>query len=369
MEGLYIGLMSGTSVDAIDATLVQQKQTGQQLLHSISRPWSKQLQQRIRELSQPGDNEIDQLGALDADIGLCFAQIVNELLSSQGLKATDIVAIGSHGQTIRHRPDAALPFTIQIGDPNRIAALTGITVVADFRRRDMAVGGQGAPLAPAFHRYQFGSTDEDRVTLNLGGIANIAILPQQISGTTIGFDTGPANTLMDHWTKLHLQKPYDRDGQWASEGTIHPALLNSMISDPFFDLSPPKSTGPEHFSSSWLNLHLAPFPSLEPADVQATLTALTSRSIASAIEQYAPKAGKVIACGGGIHNKHLMRTLTKALNGKTLATTADYGVDPDFVEAAAFAWLAYQTMNRRPGNIPAVTGAKTETILGGIFPA
>ncbi len=367
MEGLYIGLMSGTSVDSIDATLVQQTVTGQQLLHSLSHPWPKSLQQKIRQLSHPGDNEIDQMGELDVEIGLHFAQATNDLLSQQGLKAKDIVAIGSHGQTIRHRPKARHPFTLQIGDPNRIAAITGITVVADFRRRDMAVGGQGAPLAPAFHRYQFSSQDEDRIILNLGGIANVSILPAQNNSPVVGFDTGPASTLMDHWTQHHLAQPYDQDGRWATEGTCHSALLTTLLNDPFFGLPAPKSTGPEYFSMCWLRRHLDAYPDLAPKDVQATLMALTIRSIIDSITVYAAEAGRVIACGGGVHNRYLMNTLRAKLAEKSLETTADHGIDPEFVEAAAFAWLAYQTMNHRPGNLPSVTGAQSESILGGIY--
>jgi len=367
MDGLYIGLMSGTSVDAIDTVIVEQGPEHQQILGCISTPWPKPLQQRIRQLSQPGTNEIDQMGALDAGIGKCFAQTINKLLAQQGLSAKDIIAIGSHGQTIRHRPNASQPFTLQIGDPNIIAALTGITVVADFRRRDMAYDGQGAPLAPAYHHHQFGSVNENRVILNLGGIANISILALQGEQSVIGFDTGPANTLLDYWVHRHLRQTYDLDGQWASQGNACQALLDNMLSDVYFDQLPPKSTGPEHFSSDWLDHQLSNYPDLTPQDIQSTLIQLTVKSIGQAIRANAPDTERVIACGGGVHNKNLMTTLATELAGVALENTSNHGVDPDFVEAAAFAWLAYRTMNHSPGNLPSVTGASCSTILGGIY--
>lgn len=366
-EGLYIGLMSGTSIDGIDAVLVEFTQHQQRLIAHHAQSWPEVLQQRLRQLVQPGENEIEQLGALDVLVAEQFANATSQLIKLSGVSSESIIAIGSHGQTIRHRPNQATPFTLQIGDPNQIAEQTGITVVGDFRRRDMAAGGQGAPLVPAFHNELFRSPDETRVILNLGGIANITLLPGNPSADVIGFDTGPANTLLDLWARRHLQTTYDHNGDWSSSGTVNKKLLELLLSDDYFTLAPPKSTGTEYFNAHWLDQRLMKFTDLPPADVQATLCQLTVTTVANAIQQQAPKCKRIIACGGGVYNQTLMRELADTLNPIPLETTAMYGIEPEHVEATAFAWLAMRTLSQLSGNLPSVTGASHKVPLGGIY--
>lgn len=362
---LYIGLMSGTSADAIDAALVTFTPTPRLVAHH-STPLSPHIREQIHALAQPGDNEIDRMGALDITLGNLFAQTCLELLEQTGLSADAITAIGSHGQTIRHRPPGSCEgcFTLQIGDPNSIAELCGITTVADFRRRDMAAGGQGAPLVPAFHRAVFHSTEEDRVIVNIGGMANITWLPRD--GRTLGFDTGPGNVLMDSWIQEHRGCPYDKDGQWALSGQICPALLSALLAHPFFSLAAPKSTGREAFNRQWLHGYLS--KRLLPAeDVQATLLELTAITLCDAINALSQTSKSVFVCGGGAYNTALLQRLQQLLPGDKVATTAELGADPQWIEAMAFAWLAQQTLNRRPGNLRDVTGAAKKVILGGIY--
>ncbi|MBV8802059.1 MAG: anhydro-N-acetylmuramic acid kinase, partial [Gammaproteobacteria bacterium] len=306
-------------------------------------------------------NEIARLANLDVILGKRFAETVNTLLKNQSLYSHQIKAIGSHGQTIRHYPDRQ--FTLQIGDPNIIAAETGITTISDLRRGDMAYGGQGAPLVPAFHQYVLSDHAKDRVIVNIGGIANITLLPAK-NNNVIAFDTGPGNTLLDAWTEKHLQKPYDANGDWASQGKINQSLLEKLLSDEYFNLTGPKSTGREYFNLTWLSEYLP--KDLIPVDVQATLTALTAHSIIRSINQYLPNS-EILICGGGVHNNFLMRLLTCLK--QPLCSTQNYGINPDLMEAMAFAWLAKQTIDRKPGNIPSVTGAKCPAILGGIYHA
>ncbi|WP_062058795.1 anhydro-N-acetylmuramic acid kinase [Cellvibrio sp. OA-2007] len=366
---LYIGLMSGTSADAIDAVLVDLQSTPRLIArHTI--PLPVKIRQQVHALSLPGQNEIDRMGALDADLGRLFAQASLELLSNAGVNAAEVAAIGSHGQTIRHRPpdSAEGRFTLQIGDPNLIAELTGITTVADFRRRDMAAGGQGAPLVPAFHRAIFHTRDKDRVIINIGGMANITWLPAQ--GKTLGFDTGPGNVLMDTWIGEHLGKPYDKNGDWAATGQPYVPLLTALLADPYFTLQAPKSTGRESFNRVWLerNLHkCTPAPS--PADIQATLLELTAVTIANSIDLLSQAPKEIFVCGGGAYNAALMKRLKTLLAKDVIASTSALDLDPQWIEAMAFAWLAQQTIHHRPGNICDVTGAKREVILGGIYHA
>ena len=364
---LYIGLMSGTSADAIDAVLVDLQSTPQLIArHTLQLP--VKIRQQIHGLSLPGDNEIDRMGALDTELGELFAQTTLELLTKAGVRTTQIAAIGSHGQTIRHRPPGSSEgtFTLQIGDPNLIAELTGITTVADFRRRDMAAGGQGAPLVPAFHQAIFHAQDKDRAIVNIGGMANITWLPAQ--GTTLGFDTGPGNVLMDIWIMEHKGKSYDQDGAWASSGQICAPLLTELLAAPYFKMPTPKSTGRESFNRAWLNESLNKQPSpLAPADVQKTLLELTAITIADSINTLSQAPKEVFVCGGGAYNNALMRRLETLLSHDIVANTAALGVDPQWIEAMAFAWLAQQTINHRPGNLREVTGAKREVILGGVY--
>ena len=364
---LYIGLMSGTSADAIDAVLVDLN-NNPKLVAQHTLPFPIDIQQKIHAIALPGDNEIDRMGALDAVLGKLFAQTCTELLAKAELSADQIIAIGSHGQTIRHRPPDTTEgvFTLQIGDPNLIAELTGITTVADFRRRDMAAGGQGAPLVPAFHRAIFHSSTKDRAIVNIGGMANITWLPAQ--GKVLGFDTGPGNVLMDIWIAEHLGDTYDRNGAWAHSGNPCPSLLKELLATPYFELAAPKSTGRENFNRAWLGEKLKKGASqLPPNDIQATLLELTAITIADSIQGLNQTSKDVFVCGGGAYNTALMQRLQELLPNDILASTSILGIDPQWVEAMAFAWLAHETINHRPGNLREVTGAEREVILGGIY--
>lgn len=367
---LYVGLMSGTSLDGIDAALVDLA-AAPRLLAAATYPLPPGLHAELVALCQPGPDEIERLGRADRALGLELAHAVRQLLAGAGVSPGAVRAIGSHGQTIRHRPAGigipGHPFTLQIGDPTSIAHHTGITTVADFRRRDVAAGGQGAPLVPAFHRAVF-SGARGRAIVNIGGIANVTGLPGQ--GPVLGFDTGPGNTLLDTWIQRQRGEPYDRDGLWAAAGTPLPELLAALLADPYFALPPPKSTGREYFNLPWLEPHLQRLAATaDPADVQATLTELTARSIADAIAALPFAAGEVFICGGGAYNRQLMQRLAALLQPRTVSTTAELGIAPEWVEAAAFAWLAQQTLKGAPGNEPTVTGAEKYCTLGAIYPA
>jgi anhydro-N-acetylmuramic acid kinase len=366
-NGLYIGIMSGTSMDGIDASLVEFHSQGHRHLASNFRKWPQELQLQLRSISQPGDNEIEKLGVLDARVADEFAQCALDLLKQAEVNPQQVEAIGSHGQTVRHRPEATIPFTLQIGDANRIAEQTGITTVADFRRRDMAAGGQGAPLVCAFHEAMFHDNSEARVILNIGGIANITILPADTNTPVSGFDTGPGNTLLDSWTRKHLHVPYDESGSWAAGGHIEIPLLEELLRDDYLNQAPPKSTGPEYFNLEWLESILAKNPNIEPQDIQSTLLEFSVNSIARAIVTEAPGCSRVIVCGGGVHNQEFMKRLRRELENIQLDSCAEYGIDPNQVEAIAFAWLARQTLLGLPGNIPGVTGASGHRVLGGIY--
>lgn len=367
----YIGLMSGTSVDAIDAALVSISTDGKPVLvTSHAHPIPPEFRGEIQALMRAGANEIERHGELDMALGELFAAAANEVLRLSGLGKKDIRAIGSHGQTLRHRPRASHPFTLQIGNPSMIAERTGIATVADFRARDIAAGGEGAPLVPAFHRMMFHSKHCNRVILNVGGIANVTYLPADPSPPVSGFDTGPGNTLLDRWMGRHNARDCDDAGQWAASGKSSKALLEQMLADGYFALAPPKSTGREYFNLDWLDAHLEKIsPAPSAADVQATLLQLTALTIAEAIRRFLPQTGEVYVCGGGAHNRELMAALTKNFTGLPVTTTAALGLHPDWVEAVAFAWLAHQTLEGRPGNIPSVTGARREVVLGGVYPA
>ncbi|MET0377962.1 MAG: anhydro-N-acetylmuramic acid kinase [Spongiibacteraceae bacterium] len=369
---LFIGLMSGTSLDGIDAVLVEFSNQTPNLIAAETFTIAPSLRHELLALCQPGNNEIERLGRVDRQLGLAFARATQQLLQTAGVNAAQVMAIGSHGQTIRHRPhpDAtgAPAFTLQIGDANTIAQHTRITTIADFRRRDIAAGGQGAPLVPAFHRAAFaghGGSWRSRVILNIGGMANITALPQ--NGITSGFDTGPGNVLLDGWIQRHRNLDFDRDGQWAGSGIVQADLLSAFLSDPFFATPPPKSTGREHFNAAWLQQHLASQPAQAPVDVQATLAELTARSIVDAIANLPVTANEVFVCGGGAYNRDLMLRLERLLHPRTLGHTGQLGIAPEWVEAAAFAWLARETLAGRPGNEPGVTGASEPCILGAIY--
>ncbi len=367
-KDLYLGIMSGTSMDGIDASLVEFHAQGCTQVASHSHPWAAELQQQLRSIAHPGENEIERLGVLDIRVAEEFAHCARTLLQQAGVNPEQVAAIGSHGQTIRHRPDTSPPFTLQIGDPNRIAELTGITTVADFRRRDMAAGGQGAPLACAFHQAMFQGEDESRAVVNIGGIANITLLPEDSQTPVSGFDTGPGNTLLDGWVRRHCATQYDDSGSWAAGGSVDQPLLDKLLNTDYLQMKAPKSTGPEQFNLTWLDSKLSGTPPLDPRDVQATLCSFTAITIGQSITEEAPECARVIACGGGVHNQELMRRLQIELGDIRLEASSAHGVDPDNVEAVAFAWLARQTMQGRPGNIPGVTGAAGPRILGGIYP-
>jgi len=363
MAELFIGLMSGTSMDGIDAALVDFTSLHPGILCTHREPYPTLVQKQLAAAMQLADPFGEDLSPLDEETGQCFARAANRLLERAGMEASAIQAIGSHGQTLRHEPGAPRPYSLQIGSPNVIANATHIDVVADFRRADIEAGGQGAPLVPAFHKAVFASPAEDRVVLNIGGIANITVLPADPAQPVTGFDTGPGNTLMDQWTQQHLGAPMDVDGQWAASGMTDPALLTRLLEDPYFSRPPPKSTGPDYFNLDWLS-SLTTGATIAPADLQATLCELTAVSSARAIGQHAPGTKRLLVCGGGIHNRSLMRRLKEALKGLEPESTAAYGIDPDWVEAAAFAWLARQRLAGQPGNIPAVTGASRPVLLG-----
>jgi anhydro-N-acetylmuramic acid kinase len=366
-DELFVGLMSGTSMDGIDAVLVRFAGDSIELLGSLNHPWPAALIDDLRRLAECGSTTLGMLGQLDAAAGEQFAAATQALLQQAGIEAQTVTAIGSHGQTLAHNPQAEHPSTLQVGDPNRIAERTGITTVADFRRRDMAAGGQGAPLVPAFHQAYLRSSGEERVVVNIGGIANITLLPADPAQAASGYDTGPGNCLMDRWINHHRQQHYDAGGTWAAEGQLLPELFWQLLADPYFAQAAPKSTGTDYFSLDWLQRQLP--DGLAPADVQATLAGVTARSIADAIRASQPGTERLLVCGGGVHNPRLRLLLEIELPNVQIASTADYGLPPDWVEAMAFAWLARQTLHHQPGNLPAVTGARHPVILGGVYPA
>ena len=353
-SGRFIGVMSGTSLDGVDVVLATIDEHRVAQLASLSWPIPVSLKQAVLDICQGQQLTLSQFGQLDTQLGRLFADAVNALLKEQNLQARDIVAIGCHGQTVWHEPTGVAPHTLQIGDNNQIVARTGITVVGDFRRRDIALGGQGAPLVPAFHHALLAHPTERRMVLNIGGIANLSLLiPGQLVG---GYDTGPGNMLMDAWIWRQAGKPYDKDAEWARAGKVILPLLQNMLSDPYFSQPAPKSTGREYF------------PGVDPRDVQATLAELTAVTIS---EQVLLSGGceRLMVCGGGSRNPLLMARLAVLLLGTEVTTTDAVGISGDDMEALAFAWLAWRTLAGLPGNLPSVTGASQETVLGAIFPA
>lgn len=364
---LYIGLMSGTSLDGLDAALVDFGAQPPRLLATHCAAIEPALRSELAELCHGTSEEIDRMGRADRALGAALAEVTNALLQHTGLSHRDIRAIGSHGQTIRHRPDGTRPFTLQIGDPTTIAHQTGITTVADFRRRDIAAGGQGAPLVPLFHRAVFGGV-RSRAIVNIGGMANVTALASD--GGLLGFDTGPGNVLLDGWNQRHGRGSYDADGHWAGSGRVIDPLLQQLLTEPFFRAAPPKSTGREQFNLGWLDHQLLQFGAdATAADVQATLAELTAAGIADAIAALPFSVNEVYVCGGGAYNRDLMLRLEQRLHPRLLANTAQLGIAPEWVEAAAFAWLAKQALTGLPANDPAVTGAERPCILGAIYPA
>ena len=367
---LFIGLMSGTSMDAIDAVLVRHDAHPPKIIARHSHEIPEAIQRKLTTVVE-GKYDGPVLWQLDAELGELFAVTVTELLAQAGIEPGDVEAIGSHGQTIYHGPEDTPPVTVQIADPNIIADRTGITTVADFRRRDLAAGGQGAPLAPCFHNAIFQSADSARVVVNIGGIANITVLPRDSNAAVIGFDTGPGNTLMDLWCGRHRGQAMDKNGEFAAEGSLIQSLLSEFLRDPYFERPPPKSTGREYFNLPWLEriLEATDCQASKPEDVQRTLLELTAAGISEAIAVHAPETQEVFVCGGGAHNAVLMETLSARMDTRTVTSTASTGIDPEWIEAVAFSWMAKKTLAGEASNLPSVTGAERAVILGGIYRA
>ncbi len=375
-DGIYFGLMSGTSMDGVDGVAVAfEAGKAPVVLAQAFADFPGALRESLFALQESGPDEIARAALAANALAQRYAACCHALLREAGLGAGTVRAIGAHGQTVRHRPEAG--YTQQINNPALLAELTAIDVIADFRTRDVAAGGQGAPLVPAFHATVFGAPHEARVICNLGGISNITILeaaaPAAPATPVRGFDCGPANALLDAWTQRHLNAPFDEDGRFAARGRVQPALLQALLAEPFFAAAPPKSTGRDLFNEAWLDTRLGTLPAFAPADVQATLVALTAETVAQDVARHAAHAGAVYVCGGGARNPELMRALGEALARRDLAhvqvhTTDALGVPPNQVEALAFAWLAMRFMARLPGNFPAVTGARGERVLGALYP-
>jgi anhydro-N-acetylmuramic acid kinase len=362
---LYIGLMSGTSLDGVDGVLVDFWAGAARTMSAAYIPFPDDLRAELLALQAASPNELEREALAANRLAQLYAQCVAAILAPTDMKAADVRAVGVHGQTIRHRPE--LGFTRQTNNPALLAELCGIDVIADFRSRDIAAGGQGAPLVPAFHQALFAQQGKTRVLANIGGIANISILKGD--NQTAGFDTGPGNVLMDAWIGRHLGRPYDDDGAWAATGATIQPLLDAMLQDPYFALPAPKSTGRDLFHMDWLQRHLAPYPDAAPQDVQATLLQLTAMSLADAITSQAPRTEAVYVCGGGAYNSVLMQAIGRRLGENVkVASTDALGVPPNRMEALAFAWLAFRFNERQAGNLPAVTGASGERVLGALYP-
>jgi len=361
---MFIGLMSGTSVDAIDAVLVDFNAQQIDLKATYSHPWTAELRAALLRLGQQtqATSTLHELAQLDVLTGEVFAHACLNLLHHANVAPQQVHAIGSPGQTIFHAPTLSPPYTWQLGNPNIITEITGIPTVADFRRRDMAAGGQGAPLASAFHHAYLHDAKENRVVVNIGGIANITVIPADTQQKIIGFDTGPGNALLDVWNELHNGQSFDNSGSWAELGQLQPRLLQSWLEDDYFRKLAPKTTGRDYFNLNWLEKHL--LDQYLAVDVQATLAALTATSIAQAILAYDPQ--RVLICGGGVHNSFLMKQLQQQLPC-VVESTAQHGIDPDWMEAMCFAWMAKQRLALQFNQLPDVTGARHFAILGAIF--
>lgn len=371
---LYVGLMSGTSLDGLDAVLARIDDTPAGLALTVHAhhhsAFDDSLRAELLALNRRGDDELHRAAVATRRLVALAATAVRQLLADAGVRATEVRAIGSHGQTVRHRPpaaDVAVPYTIQLDDGAWLAEHTGIDVVCDFRRRDLAAGGQGAPLVPAFHAACFARPGHAVAVLNIGGIANLTLLGA--GGEVAGFDCGPGNVLLDLWCERHSGRRYDEDGRWAAGGRVNAALLAALLAEPYFALPPPKTTGRDLFHAEWLDARLQPFKTLPAADVQATLVALTAAAASDALRRHAPATERLIVCGGGARNHALMTALAAHSPGVEVVTSAAVGLDPMHVEAAAFAWLAHAHLERQPGNRCEVTGARGPRVLGALHPA
>lgn len=374
MNRLFLGLMSGTSLDGVDGVLVSfDDGPSLEVRAHVHRAFPSEFAAELLALNTPGGNELHRTALASNAVSQAYAEVVKALLEAAEVSPSEVVAIGAHGQTVRHCPGAfdGIGYTVQLCNGALLAELTGIDVVADFRSRDVAAGGQGAPLVPAFHRAAFGRDHDSLAVLNIGGISNLTVL--EADGTTFGFDCGPGNVLMDHWCALHRGVPYDRDGAWAAMGSVDQQLLCVMQNEAFFSRPPPRSTGRDLFNPAWLRQRLNQAADMgqvpDAVDVQATLTELTAWCCQQSMAQYAPHASRLLVCGGGTYNADLMRRLAKRLPQLKVESTEASGLAPDQVEAVAFAWLASAWVDRRAGNLPTVTGARGPRILGALYPA
>ena len=371
MADLFIGLMSGTSLDGVDAVLVSFDASDRPTLHSaVAEPFDPALRALLHDLQRPGDDELNRSALAANRLADFQAAIVDRVRALAGVEAAAVRAVGSHGQTVRHRPD--LGYTIQLDAPARLAEACGITVVSDFRSRDVAAGGHGAPLVPAFHARLFAAAGRHRVVVNLGGMSNVTDLPADPAHPVRGWDCGPGNVLLDGWIARHRGQRFDANGAWAASGADHADLLARLLDDPWLALGPPKSTGREQFDLAWLDARLTGFESLAAVDVQATLSSLTAAVVVESIARYAGRPDDLIVCGGGAYNTDLLERIGKRLAARGLSTrvalSAERGVAPEHVEALAFAWLAMRCLANEPGNLPAVTGARGPRVLGAIHP-
>ena len=368
MSELYIGLMSGTSLDGADGVLVDFSGAKLRVLASATEAFSNEFRAELLALNSPSPNELHRAALAANQLAGVYANVVEALILGSGVAVKDIKAIGAHGQTVRHQP--ALGYTTQLNNPALLAERTGIDVVADFRSRDVAAGGQGAPLVPAFHQSVFGQRDQTTLVLNIGGISNLSVLPPKGSATgqVLGYDCGPGNALMDAWCSQHTGKPYDDNGLWAASGKLIPELLASLLDEPYLSLPPPKSTGRDLFNDDWLKQHIL-YPHCRPQDIARTIVELSAYTICQALTKYCPDVDEVYLCGGGARNTLLINTLKAMLKDSPVLDTDVLGVGVDWLEAVAFAWLAKQTLENKPSNLPAVTGAKGLRVLGAIYPA
>ena len=370
MSHLFVGLLSGTSMDAVDALVADFSTSDPQIIATHNEPFPKKLKEKLLAVANNRNASLTDVAQLDTQIGRLFAQAVEQLLGQHQIGSEQIIAIGSHGQNICHAPTADPSFTCQIGNPHDIVAITGIQTIADFRRRDIALGGQGAPLTHAFHQTIFSSDQENRAIVNIGGICNVTFLYKNQQQVTTGFDTGPGNMLLDGWIQYHLDKEFDKNGAWAASGKVNQNLLDNLLADPYFQKSPPKSTGREYFNLPWLQSYLEHITTqLEPEDVQATLVQLTAYSMAKDIKQYLPSPGKVILCGGGAYNGYLRAQLAQQLPDFVIEDSQNYGIPPQWLEAVAFAWFAQQTLDNKSIDLRHITGASAPSLVGTIYPA
>jgi anhydro-N-acetylmuramic acid kinase len=378
MRDYFIGLMSGTSLDGADGVLVDFSDDHIHVVAAATEPFAPAFRAELLALNSPTHNELHRAALAGTQLAAVYARVVHQLLALaavHGISATQIESIGAHGQTVRHLPQrtsdeaSGAGYTIQLNNPSLLAELTGVAVVADFRSRDVAAGGQGAPLVPAFHQSVFGRAGAAVAVLNLGGIANLSVLPSDGKAEILGFDCGPGNALMDAWCQQHTGHAFDAGGAWAASGNLLPALLANLLNEPYFSAPPPKSTGRDLFSLEWLSGKLAPFSAERPQDIQNTLTELTASACISSLTSYGKDSTELVVCGGGAFNTHLMQRLQAGLPSMQVRSSASRGLPPLQVEAAAFAWLARQAVSRRPGNLASVTGAAGPRVLGAIYPA